>query len=184
MRKLPELYNQEILHFTIDCHRYKKTDELPEDINEFSLKEQQKEVISPEELRNYSRILREEIGKEEKIPAELKGVAFGGDGLVIPVYYEFQRLNDFAEKIGKRVNEEVPSMDFQWGMVKNKIPLRVVNLTRFTGEENRENVIDYVNKNNSKKIGYFNIDRINLVLSDHYIQKGNTRNLGTFNFKR
>ena len=74
-------------------------------------------------------------------------------------------------------------MDFQWGMVKHKVPLRVVNLTRFTGNEDVEKIIDFVDKNKEKEFGDFSMNYVTLALSDHYIQKKNTQTIDSYEFK-
>lgn len=177
-----ESYLQEIPHFTIDCHRYLTEDKLPENINQLALEEQQKLVITPEEFSIYDKILSEQIGKEKFFPAELRGVAFGGDGLVAQVWYDNQRLHGFNDKLGERVRKEVPSMDFIWGMVKGKVPYRVLNITRFTGKENKEQVLSFVDKNRDKRFGEFNISELNLCFADHYVQKKNFYVFGEYSF--
>lgn len=177
-----ESYFQEVPHFTIDCHRYLTEDKLPENTNQLTLEEQQKLVITPEEFSVYNQILSEQIGKEKIFPAELQGVAFGGDGLVAQVWYNNQRLQDFNDRLGERVRREIPSMDFVWGMVKGRVPYRVLNITRFTGKENREHTLAFVDKNRDKRFGEFSISELNLCFADHYIQKKNSKVLGEYTF--
>jgi len=187
-KQLSGLYVQEIPHFTIDCHRYLTEDQLPSDINEGSLDERVSIhelvnlVMNDEEIYIYSRVLFEEFGKESVYGSEVKGVAFGGDGLIAQVWYDDKRMIDFTGRLGERVRQEVPSMDFQWGMVKNKVPLRVVNLTRFTGEEDKKNVMKYVDENKEKEFGDFLMHTADLILSDYYIQRKNTLRLHKYLF--
>ena len=75
-------------------------------------------------------------------------------------------------------------MYFQWGIVKNKVPIRVLNLTRFTGEEDKNKVVDYVDKNRNREIAQLSMDIADLVLSNHYIQKKNTLELGKYSFRQ
>ena len=176
------LYFQEIPHFTVDCHRYLTADKLPAEINEMVLVEQQRQVIPTEELSAYDKILREEVRREKSFAFEVKGVAFGGDGLVAQVWYDNARMQAFNDRIGERVRREVPTMNFQWGIVKNKVPVRVVNLARFTGLEDRKEVTAFVDANKESLIGGNTILVANLLLSDHYIQERNTLNWSAYAF--
>ena len=184
MPRFPGSYFQEIPHFTINCHRYLNPDGLPEDINSRGLEEQKRLVITPEELDAYDRILRENIEQEPLFRIEIKGVSFGADGLVAQIWYDNQRLQDFNDSLGERVRTEVPSMDFQWGLVKNKIPIRVINLIRFIGNEDPTEVIRYTDANRDREFGTFDMDRASLVFSDHYLQRRNTIMLGKYNFSK
>jgi len=176
-------YYQDIPHFTVDCHRYLTEDGLPKDINSLPLEEQKKNVISEEEFVAYDRILKETIGEEVAYPIELKGVAIGGDGLIAQVWYDDERLQEFNVRLGEKVRKESPSMDFQWGIVKNHVPIRVLNLTRFTGEEDKEKVLKYIKENRNREMGKFSMKLVDLVASDHYIQKKNTSELGMYHFR-
>ena len=167
----PEMYVQEIPHFTIDCHRY-----LKEPI------EGQK-IITPEEFMIYNQILKEEIGSLDSFPFEINGVSFGNDGLVAQVWYSPEALVDFNGRLGKKVREEVPSMDFEWGMAKNKIPIRVVNLARFTGNEDKGKIIPLVDLLKETNFGEQIMGEMSLLESDHYIQKKNTKVLGDYQLK-
>ena len=75
-----------------------------------------------------------------------------------------------------------PSMNFIWGMAKKKCPVRVINLARFTGKENREKVIEIVDANREKDFGGFNMKNAYLYLSDHYMQSKNPRILRSYSF--
>ena len=176
----PGSYLQEMPHFTIDCHRYVGEDKLPPDINHKRFKVQQRLVISASEFEDYDRVLREEVGRERVFPVELKGVAFGGDGLVAQVWYDNARLQDFNDRLGERVRKVVPSMDFVWGMVKGRVPYRIVSLTRFTGDEDRMKMLDFVDANKDLGIGDFDMKKFWLMFSDHYIQNRNTGELGVY----
>ncbi|MAH03301.1 hypothetical protein CMI39_00765 [Candidatus Pacearchaeota archaeon] len=181
LERFPEFYFQNILHFTVDRHKY--SDKLVENINDFSLNGQQRWLISPKELEAYKQILNEEISKESTFQAELKGVVFGGDGLVAQVWYDDKRMINLTSRLGEKVRKEVPSMDFQWGLSKHKVQLRVVTLTRFTGQENKEDVLKYIDANKNEELGTFNMGPLKLVFSDHYIQEMNTKTLGSYAFK-
>ena len=175
-------YCQEIPHFTIDCHRYLTEDKLLENINQMPLDHQRELIITPDELKEYNRVLLEEIGREPSFLVEIRGIAFGGDGLVAQVWYDDKKMIDFTTRLGERVRKEIPSMDFQWGVVKNKVPLRVVNLTRFTGKEEREKVIRVVDVNRDADFGIFRMRKASLYFSDHYVQSKNNLVLGIYNF--
>ncbi len=177
-------YCQEIPHFTIDCHIYLTEDKLPENINQMPLDEQRNRVITPDEFVAYDKVLREEIGKEPSFLVKVKGIVFGGDGLVAQVWYDDKRMIDFTTRLGERVRREVPSIDYQWGMVKGKVPLRVVNLTRFTGSENREKVIKYVDESRGADLERFRMILASLYFSDHYVQGKNNLVLGSYNFSK
>ena len=181
---IPGFYYQEIPHFTIDYHRYLTADKLSSGINNIPLDEQRKRVIIDEELSIYGKILKEQIQKETPYKIELRGIAIGGDGLIAQVWYDNKRLQEFNGRLGEKVRQEIPTMDFQWGIVKNKVPIRVLNLTRFTGEEDKNKVVDYVDKNRNREIAQLSMDISDLVLSDHYIQKKNTLELGKYSFRQ
>jgi hypothetical protein len=176
-------YSQEIPHFTIDCHRYLTDDRLPDYINAISLEEQKENLITEEELKSYDKILREIIGNEKFYDFELKGVAIGGDGLIAQVWFDYERMNEMTSRLGEKVRSEIPTMDFQWGIVKHNVPIRVLNLTRFTGDEDKNKVLEYVDKNKNRLIGNFSMRGLDLLASDHYIQKKNTLELGKYDFK-
>lgn len=170
-KNLHGFYHQEIPHFTIDCHRYLRGDEI------------QGKVISDEELAEHGRVLGEIIGNEAPYDVEINGIAIGGDGLIAQVWFDEERLIDFTRRLGEKVRKEIPSMDFEWGFVKSKVPKRIMNLTRFTGGEDRAKVVAYADNNRVREIDKFSMDVANLVLSDHYIQKKNTKDLGGYFFK-
>lgn len=178
------LYIHETPHFTLDCHRYLIPNKLPEDINEMSLEEQKRRVITPEELELYQKILTEECLLEQHYELEAKGVSFGPDGLVVQAYSDYERMQRFNDRLGERVRREIPSMDFQWGVVKNRIPVRAVFVARFTGKEDRKQVLRFVEQNRDKNLGLFDIDYLHLILSDHYVQNRNTLELGSYRFSR
>ena len=73
-------------------------------------------------------------------------------------------------------------MDFQSGIVKHKVPIRVVNLARFTGDEDRNKVLGYVEED--RELGIFTMKSVDLVLSDHYIQRENTQKLAEYSFRK
>jgi hypothetical protein len=162
------LYVQDIPHFTIDCHRYIKEPA-----------EGQK-IITPEEFDLYNQILKEEIGSLNSFPFKVQGVSFGSDGLVAQVWYNPEILINFNDKLGKKVRAEVPSMDFEWGMAKGKVPIRVINLARFTGEEDKGKIERFVEHLKGINMGEQNMNEMSLLESDHYIQKKNTQVLGRY----
>jgi len=184
LEEIPGFYFQEISHFTIDCHRYKKDVEFPEGLKNIAPNLELGFLISEGEWHSYDRVLKEEINKEPAYDVEIKGIAFGGDGLIAQVWYDDKRMMDFTSRLGERVRKEVPSMDFQWGMVKGKIPYRVVNLTRFTGEEDKKRVLDFVDANKESDSVKFTMTDVNLVFGDHYLQARKTLDFGTYEFAK
>ena len=98
-----EFYFQEIPHFTVDCHRYLTENNLPFGINQMEIKDQKEVVVSSIELNIYDRVLKEEFGKEEPYQCEIKGVAFGGDGLIAQVWYDDKKMIDFTSRLGEKV---------------------------------------------------------------------------------
>lgn len=178
-----EFYLQEIQHFTIDCHRYMKGESLPGDIDNLPAVKQEKAVISSEELKAYDGVLKEVIGTEPYFDIEIKGISIGGDGLVAQVWYDDKRMIDLTSRLGEKVRKEVPSMDFQWEMVRGKASYRVINLTRFTGQEDKQKVLDFVDQNRDCQIESFKLDLATLFFADHYIREAKTRLLGEYRFK-
>lgn len=181
LRGISKFYHQEIPHFTIDCHRYLTADKIPAEINSLSLSDQISTTISPAEFSAYDKILEEILVREKAFNFEMNGIAIGGDGLIVQIWYDHNRMQDLTDRLGEKVRKEVPSMDFQWGIVKNKVPIRVLNLTRFTGEENKEGVLEYVEKNKEREIAKFKSDEFGLFFSDHYIQESNTLGIKKYN---
>lgn len=179
----PGSYVQDRFHFTIDCHRYRKGPELPGNINDMSLIEQENILITDEEYYTYDRLLREMIRAEPYFEGEVRNLSLSFDGLAAEVYFDDQRMIDFTTRLGERVRREVPTMDFQWSFVKRKVPSRVVNLSRFTGNEDKQKVLEYVDSNRDRPLGEFYLIVPRLVVSDHYLQEDKTIDLGTYIFK-
>jgi len=185
----PGFYFQEIPHFTLDCHRFKRQEEIsPASQVVLRIAPASTQTIpligdlSKIELCDYTKVLEEEISKEPLYNIEIKGIGVGFDGLIAQVWYDEKRMIDFTSRLGERVRKEIPSMDFQWGIVKRKAPVRLINLTRFTGRENIEKVLEYANNNRTKEIGNFKMNSVNLLFSDHYLQTKNTLEFGTYYF--
>jgi len=182
LRELQGFYFQDIPHFTIDCHRYRKSDELPEGFDEASLETQPLLLISEDELTIYGRVLTEEIVQEPPYEIEINGVSIGTDGLVARVWYDDQRMIDFTQRLGEIVRREVPGMDFIWERIKIRDPTRTIVLTRFTGEEDTQEVLKYVDANRERGLGGFVMRSIDLLFADHYLQKGKTQLIERYDF--
>jgi len=177
-------YNQDTSHFTLDCHRYGEVDLISGKIGDFTAEAQVNMFLSPEEFKIYDRVLREEIGKEPAYDIEIKGIGVGADGLVAQVWYHDEKMTNFILGLRDRVRSEVPTMDFKWSVVEREVPVRVVNLTRFTGEEDPKKVLEYVDegRNRGREFGISRMNYIDLIFSDYYVQDRNTFELSAYVF--
>lgn len=165
----PNLYKQEIPHITIDSHRK---------VEDASI-----ELISTnEELEAYCQILDEEVSKESYFPTKLKGLNFGKDGIIIPVYFEYNRMIDFTSSLGEKIRKEVPRFDFEWHLVKDRLPIRAINLARFTGNEDKDTIVKFIEEYKDYYFGLIDIDIVKLVMADKYIQEKKMHIIKSYNF--